>query len=393
MSTEKLGRTLTVGVILLTWAACGGPERSLHRAEEERTREAFEEFLVNFPESEFAESARGRLAELDYWDRVKEGPSPDYSAYLASFPEGLFSDVAVEELAFSEATGADVISAYDAFLQAHPNSAHRDSASARIDSLEPALARFEIARSVVDLDSLRSFITLVRETGYARLVQQQLESASLVQAASAVFEDRRYSTLPKNLDSLIIHIENRRETESRELARQAYEDVLVGQIDRAGPGARVVLSGIDVTSRPDFDGHRYSVRAVDAPREAVPSWDYESSSFSSSGSFATDASDAVIFTEYPVDRFPLQAQGMPLVMPAQGEATARLLRLSAYDRQVWRIYGDVSLPSGYQVSGDDKDPLVFYLMEGIGAVYVQGTGSVADGDGAILISVDTGDAR
>jgi hypothetical protein len=73
-------------------AACSGERRDWRSAEAADTVEAYDQFIERHPESELAEQARARLAQLTEereWQRASTANTPaSYRAFLAQHPNG-----------------------------------------------------------------------------------------------------------------------------------------------------------------------------------------------------------------------------------------------------------------------------------------------------------------
>jgi hypothetical protein len=115
-------------------------------------------------------------------------------------------------------------------------------------------------------------------------------------------------------------------------------------------------------------------------------------SFSVEVEFDSKATKALLFTDYPNDRVPIRidiknGDGIQTYAGTGGIAEHDLdPAVHHTSGTVWRLQGRVSLIPGYVIDGNPVDPLTFYFVEGVGAVYLLGQGLVARDSGVTLFS-------
>jgi hypothetical protein len=97
--------------------ACSGERRDWRSAEAADTVEAYDQFIERHPESELAEQARARLAQLTEereWQRASTANTPEsYRAFLAQHPNGKWAGEArirLESFALGPASETPAVS-------------------------------------------------------------------------------------------------------------------------------------------------------------------------------------------------------------------------------------------------------------------------------------------
>jgi len=86
----KLYPLLLVIMIVLV-AGCATTQNQWKKAESANTVEAYEEFLKQNPESDYAKKAKDKIRELRYREAVKENTIDAYQRFLEVYPEGRLS--------------------------------------------------------------------------------------------------------------------------------------------------------------------------------------------------------------------------------------------------------------------------------------------------------------
>lgn len=87
---------LAAALMFLLPAACSNPQEDWETARDADTREAYREFLEQYPDGEYADRARARLAAMERaqaWETAQaENTAEAYDGFLKKFPEGTHSD-------------------------------------------------------------------------------------------------------------------------------------------------------------------------------------------------------------------------------------------------------------------------------------------------------------
>ncbi len=135
-------------LVALCITSCGSPDKSWDLAEREDTPQGYLEFLAKYPDGEFAERARQRIAELDElraWERAQfRDRIENYQRFIENFPDSNFGAPAkaraaqlVRDAAWAEAESAGTVDSLNAFLSDYPDAPQREQAEQRIAALTP----------------------------------------------------------------------------------------------------------------------------------------------------------------------------------------------------------------------------------------------------------------
>ena len=237
-----------------------------------------------------------------------------------------------EQRAWEDALQVDSPAVYESFVANFPESSFRELAIERMAALEEAAWE-----SVLTLGTLEAF---------DQFLLRFPESA------------RRSSMGDLSID-----------------VQKAIEDRIIQEIVAGDLGTRFVIEGIEINA--DVEGGRFRV----AP------------TYEGGGQF-------FLSTVYPDDSFPLERQfPRGSVFYARGSEIMNGLGLQHVhyaDGTVWRLSGtmthllsrDDGPLQGYVVQGDRESPLSFFLLQGTGAVYLHGRGSIKTADGEVIFVVD-----
>ncbi len=112
------------------------------RATAQNTIAAYEAFLLKYPASQQARSARERIdqMELEVWEQAtNKNTVLAYQAYLEMMPDGAYVDEAnghIEAMLWDQAVRSNTIKAYQAYLDQAPWVRHRDEAEKKLIDLE-----------------------------------------------------------------------------------------------------------------------------------------------------------------------------------------------------------------------------------------------------------------
>ncbi len=139
----KILRSAAVLAALALLVACSDPQADFGKAETEDTEAAWQAFLAQHPEGEWADRARARL------DAVRDSRDWD------------------------NARAADAIEAYNNYLLAHPTGGHMGEARQRITELETESA-WAAAQAVGTREALEDFLLRWADTPQAEQARAQL---------------------------------------------------------------------------------------------------------------------------------------------------------------------------------------------------------------------------
>ena len=128
-------------------SACEGND--LHNAEMRNTPEAYEEFLIKYPESDKADELSSRIDELRFLRAKREKTAAAFLDYLDKHPTSANAEEATraaDELGFKEAEETNTNDAYLGYLKGFPGGAFRDKAEQAA-----AQIRYVVELSVEDI--------------------------------------------------------------------------------------------------------------------------------------------------------------------------------------------------------------------------------------------------
>ncbi len=85
-------------ILAVIMAGCATTQSRWQRVESKDTIKAYQEFLKENPESNYAEKAKERIMELRYAQAAKENTIPSYQKFIQDYPEGKLTDDALSRL-------------------------------------------------------------------------------------------------------------------------------------------------------------------------------------------------------------------------------------------------------------------------------------------------------
>ena len=135
---------LLVGAML---AGCATEYQAFEEAKAANTAEAYEAFLLEYPDGVNKAAAVERLDNLDWEAAEAENTAASYEAYLAKHPEGRHvtdADLAAPKLAWQDADFSEDIATIKGFLEKYSNSAYASKAQQRLELLERMPKHLEV---------------------------------------------------------------------------------------------------------------------------------------------------------------------------------------------------------------------------------------------------------
>ena len=174
----------------------GADEAAWVAALERDTLAAYREYLEEWPDGKFRDKAQEQVDRFDNeaWAVAQQADSVrGYEDYLESWPEGLHADEArsriaeikaaedarqraareareAEARAWSKASGADTVPAYQEYLDGFPGGANAEAARARIASLQASAAdqaAWDAASAANRADSYQQYLNAFPQGQYA----------------------------------------------------------------------------------------------------------------------------------------------------------------------------------------------------------------------------------
>lgn len=108
----------------LVLISCSGENKDWKNAESENSITAYEEFLKQYPQGEFADEAQSQIKAI-YFEKAEAANTIEaYADFLKHYSEGEFADKArfkIEAIYFDQAKAANSIDAYIDFSKRYPN--------------------------------------------------------------------------------------------------------------------------------------------------------------------------------------------------------------------------------------------------------------------------------
>lgn len=130
-------------------AGCSDPQGDWESARKADTQPAYDAFLAEYPQGEYAERARARLEEMEReeaWDAAQsEGLAKSYAAFLNQYPDGAHSEEAMQRRTRLEREGEwkrlsrqgeVTLPRLREFVASYPDGREADRARTMIASLE-----------------------------------------------------------------------------------------------------------------------------------------------------------------------------------------------------------------------------------------------------------------
>lgn len=97
-------KLIAISTLLVFCTVCFSQNVDWNKAKQENTVESYQDFLDNYPSSEYSESAKSALLELEF-NKIKNNNSiEDYYRYMKKYPDSEFSlkaDIRIQELKHS----------------------------------------------------------------------------------------------------------------------------------------------------------------------------------------------------------------------------------------------------------------------------------------------------
>jgi len=169
--------------LILMVAGCANPEQSFQKAEQLRAKEAYTQFINDFPESKWVKKAEQRIAEIELWQTIEASQTlEDYEAYITSFSDGIFHKEAQSRMLdikkFKAARDKDILAHYQNYLGNYPQGLFAQEATKRSAELVPADIGYQIIKSETNTEALKAYAKEFKDTGYSQLIKNYLQNLS-----------------------------------------------------------------------------------------------------------------------------------------------------------------------------------------------------------------------
>jgi hypothetical protein len=394
---------LAVLVSLLVLVACSSPESSLERAKRSRDASDFQYVIDRYPESPQAQMASGYLDQLPAWNTaVNSKVVAPYDALLKDWPSGLFAADAKLRIAeissWQDVQRAATVDLLKKHLDEFPDGLFERDGHARIEALKAMALRFDAIPNDADVKTLKSAAAEMAGSGYAKELWLRVERVVGLEAGKSLSVDEQFSGLGNVWDDLDQHIAEAGDDDYNRL-RQARERIEMAKVDATSGGARFVLPGIVVhgLSDPSHFAIADSIVTEDGQATLYFSGTVKKGPPDEEICFSTEGSvnAAYSYTEFEDDLVPIMDFGFNFSFESgeksftHGTGQVVLNRLDPIHCSagtIWRVYGDVGIVPDHVISADRKEGMAFYLVEGVGAVYLAGSGEVSTSDGELIFT-------
>jgi hypothetical protein len=143
MKAQRFGLAAAVAVVWLGLTGCAGlfVNSDWEQTSNADTEHAYQQFLYEHGDSEFAAEARRRLERIAWEKAEKTNTLAAYEGFQKRYPQGQFASEAeqrVERLKWLECVRANNLEAVQAFLKRFPTGAHAAAAQAKARELTAA---------------------------------------------------------------------------------------------------------------------------------------------------------------------------------------------------------------------------------------------------------------
>jgi outer membrane protein assembly factor BamD (BamD/ComL family) len=128
-------------------------------ANEGRSVDSYEQFLAQYPNSEYAGEAKRRIEELSFEEAKQVNTIEAFEAFINRFPNSKFAHEAqaqIEVLFFQKAKRENSILAYEEFIRRFPLSPLKDEAQSNLESIY--VIHFQTAKDNNTIDAYETFI-------------------------------------------------------------------------------------------------------------------------------------------------------------------------------------------------------------------------------------------
>ena len=171
-------------IIIFFISSCDTSKKDFQQAEDTATKEAYEKFIHDHPESSLIEIANSRIKEIDSWVITNESKTIRlYKEHIKLFPNGLFISDANCKIQmikdYEETKSTDIVKSYQSFLEKHPTSIFSYSIEKRLKELKDADKEFQLIEKVINTELLKNYLTKFYDTGYIKLLKERLDKRSV----------------------------------------------------------------------------------------------------------------------------------------------------------------------------------------------------------------------
>jgi hypothetical protein len=167
-------RVLLLVISTMVLSGCAGHKSPWEQAQTVNTIEAYQDFLAQHPQGEFADKARARIQELRYRRALAENTIEACEDFIHIYLEGEFVDsirVQLEQLYYLRAISEDDSKIYRNYLRCFPYGQRAGEIRERVEKLDLAAAR-----SANTVEALEEFLDRYPNSEAAGEIRSRLQN-------------------------------------------------------------------------------------------------------------------------------------------------------------------------------------------------------------------------
>jgi len=207
-------------LLILFVSSCDNSKKEFQQAEDANTKQAYEKFVYDHPESSLTAIANNRIKEIEHWERINESKTIYlYQEHIQLFPNGLFlldaKNIIQMIMDYKEAKSTDIVKSYQHFLEKYPSSFFSESIERRLKELKQAEKDFKFLENGTDADVLKQYLKKFQDNGYVKIIKERLDKRSI----------EKYNILlsEENFDILKLYLNEFEGTEGYKLMRSRLD--------------------------------------------------------------------------------------------------------------------------------------------------------------------------
>lgn len=327
---------------------CKNMENRWEDTQSKNTIESYEEFIQDFPESPYNESAKEKIVELHFKNIENSNTILAYEEFLQKYSESKYAEQAqikVKQLYFQDAKEKNTIEAFTEFISRYPDGSETKEAKVKISELQ-----YTEVRQKNTISDYQEYIEHYPQSPYAN------------EAANDI------------LNIYANKIEGNKSLKDKE----AVENSMIKAILKNGIGNRFVLHEIlpenikietivtlaELDKSSDDQNTKYNFTKIVS---------YRSTGQSILAQQIPNTNSFNLKSLYSKDKiyYKLSLTGAEQLKPLGNQC-------------IWRFIGEIEFKD-YTFIGNKNEPLTFMLLNKVGFVYLHGKGTVKKNGNLVVI--------
>jgi len=198
-------------IMALLFVGCATTKGNWQKAAQLNTVEAYKEFLLKHPQSEFINLARKNIEQLEWQYAIDINSTNEYQKFLEKYPRSEFSVQArqkIEEIYWQHAEHTNTLDAYRLFLRRYPRSSYVNTAHTAME-----LIAWKEAQALNDRSAFQQYLQNFPKGKHSDGASAKLEKFDFEDALSL-------NTIPA-IESFIKHYPNGKLLEEAKAKRDA----------------------------------------------------------------------------------------------------------------------------------------------------------------------------